>query len=214
MRLGNRSGSIMLVAAAALAGCVATTKVDNSPGRATSYESVSESGRVAGGVGIEGQDIVAMTDKLMRELLATPLFGAAASPPRVIVDSTYFVNESSSRVNKNLITDRLRVELQRASAGRILFVGRENIGAAELEKELKRGGTVDSGGARTTDSTAGADYRLTGRISSLDKVDPRSGSKSRYNQIVFEMLELDKGYIVWSGIYEFQKSGQDDIIYQ
>jgi len=61
---------------------------------------------------------------------------------------------------------------------------------------------------------AGADYRLTGRINTLDRVEPSTGERARYTQIVFEMIDLQKGYLVWSGIYEFQKSGQDDVIYQ
>lgn len=197
-----------------ITGCTATTYVDNTPGRPTAYEPISAPGRVATGVGIESQDIVAMTDKMMRDILAHPVLGGRSEPPRVIVDSTYFVNEGSTPINKNLITDRLRVELNRAARGRMYFVGRENVRAVESEKELKEMGVVDHGTLPNTASTAGADYRLTGRINSLDKVNPSTGDRARYSQIVFEMLDLDKGFIVWSGIYEFQKSGQDDVIYR
>lgn len=197
-----------------ITGCTATTYVDNTPGRPTAYEPISAPGRVATGVGIESQDIVAMTDRMMRDILAHPVLGGSPEPPRVIVDSTYFVNEGSTPINKNLITDRLRVELNRAARGRMYFVGRENVRAVESEKELKEMGVVDRGTLPNTASTAGADYRLTGRINSLDKVNPATGDRARYNQVVFEMLDLDKGFIVWSGIYEFQKSGQDDVIYR
>lgn len=203
-----------LTAALLIIGCTATTYVDNTPGRPTAYEPVNAPGRVATGVGIESQDIVSMTDKMLRDILAHPVLGGSTEPPRVIVDSTYFVNEGSTPINKNLITDRLRVELNRAARGRMYFIGRENIRAVESEKELKDLGVVDAGTLRNTATTAGADYRLTGRINSLDKVNPSTGERARYNQIVFEMLDLDKGFIVWSGIYEFQKSGQDDIIYR
>ncbi len=203
-----------LTATLLITGCTATTHVDNTPGRPTAYEPVSAPGRVATGVGIESQDIVAMTDRMLRDILAHPVLGGSAEPPRVIVDSTYFVNEGSTPINKNLITDRLRVELNRAARGRMYFIGRENIRAVESEKELKDLGVVDAGTLRNTATTAGADYRLTGRINSLDKINPSTGERARYNQIVFEMLDLDKGFIVWSGIYEFQKSGQDDIIYR
>jgi hypothetical protein len=53
-----------------------------------------------------------------------------------------------------------------------------------------------------------------GRITTLDSVDPGSGMKSRYHQITFEMVELETGIIVWSGIYEFKKSSQNDIVYR
>ena len=54
-----------------------------------------------------------MSDLMMRDILATPVLAGRAKAPRVIVDSEYFVNESSSRINKNIITDRLRVQLNR-----------------------------------------------------------------------------------------------------
>jgi hypothetical protein len=134
-----------LLLASLLLACSTATYVDNTPGRATSYEPPTQPSRVTGGVGIEGNDIVSMTDQMMRDILANQLFAALASAPRVIVDSAYFVNEGSTPINKNLITDRLRVELSRAAAGRMLFVARESIRAVESEKELKREGVVDSG---------------------------------------------------------------------
>ena len=36
----------------------------------------------------------------------------------------------------------------------------------------------------------------------------------RYSQIIFEMVDLETSEIVWSGIYEFGKAAQDDIIYR
>ena len=212
MRLRALHSALLVAAYAVAAGCVSTTGYRNEAGRQTSYDPVDAPSRVPGGVGIESNDIVAMTDRMMRDLLAQPTFGAATPPPRVIVDSQYFVNEGSTPLNKNLITDRLRVELGRAAGGRMLFVGRENVAAVEHERELRRQGVVD--GRVASGGTAGADYRLTGRIGSLDKVDPGSGARSRYTQITFEMLDLQKGYIVWSGLYEFQKSGADDVVYQ
>lgn len=204
----RRSCTISLVAAL-MAGCASSPSPPGAAGRSAAYEPLGAGG---GSVGIEGQDIVAMTDRMAADLLREPTFVRASQPPRVIVDSAYFVNEGSTPINKNLITDRLRVELARAANGRILFVGRENLAAVEQERELKRQGVaegeVDPGGV------AGADYRLTGRINTLDRVEPSTGARGRYTQIVFEMIDLQKGYLVWSGIYEFQKSGQDDVIYQ
>jgi PBP1b-binding outer membrane lipoprotein LpoB len=205
---------LSILGALAAGGCTTTTAYDNRPGPPTGYQPITESGTVSGGVGIESQDIVAMTDRMMRDILATPAFGSASTPPRVIVDSSYFVNEGSSRVNKNLITDRLRVELARAARGRMTFVGRENVAAVEDERELKSQGVTDGGTRRRTSGTAGADFRLTGRINSLDKVNPRTGQRARYNQITFEMLELESGIIAWSGMYEFQKVGEEDLIYR
>ena len=195
--------------------CMTTYRstVDNSPGRPTVYEDVNSPGRVQS-VGIESQDIVSMTDKMMRDMLANQMLANSSNPPRVIIDSAYFYNEGSQRVNKDIITDRLRVELNRAAQGRMFFVARHAINMVEHEKNLKQEGVVDEGNTPLTETTAGADFRLTGKIKDINQIDTRTQMKARYVQITFEMVDLDKGFIVWSGMYEFRKSAQDDIIYR
>ncbi|MGF6693227.1 curli biogenesis system outer membrane secretion channel CsgG [Metapseudomonas resinovorans] len=211
----SHASRLVLVAAAGtmLAGC-ASTGVNNTSGRKTVYEDVRSSSTVVQGVGIESQDIVGVTDKMMRDMLATPVLAGRNPPPRIIIDSEYFTNESSSRINKNSITDRLRIELQRAAQGRMVFVGRQYAAMVENERELKRAGVTDGGTIRKTQGTAGADFRLVGRITSLDAVDTATSTTSRYQQITFEMIDLEYGTVVWGGIYEFKKTAQDDVIYR
>ena len=48
----------------------------------------------------------------------------------------------------------------------------------------------------------------------MDSRNPSNGMVQRYNQIVFEMVDLERGTIVWSGIYEFARAAQDDIVYR
>lgn len=208
------------------AGCatpppyVQSTGVDSSPGRPTVYEDVNTPGQVAG-VGLESQDVVGMTDAMIGDMLAAPVLSSRRTAPRIIIDSEYFRNESSTRINKNIITDRLRVNLNRASQGRMIFVGRHYSDMVEKERELKRindGGrgapVVDSGTIRRTKSTLGGDFRLGGRITTLDAVNTVSGMVSRTHQIIYEMVDLESGRIVWSGIYDFKKTARDDIIYR
>lgn len=203
----------LLALTASLTAC-ATSAVNNTAGRPTVYEDVRSSSTSVQGIGIESQDIVGMTDRMMRDMLANPILAGSRTPPRVIIDAQYFTNESASRINKNMITDRLRIELQRASQGRMLFIGREHAAMVEQERALKREGVTDGGSIRKTAGTAGADYRLVGRITSADAVDPSSAVTSRYQQITFEMIDLEYGTVVWAGIYEFKKTAQDDVIYR
>ncbi|OAN53700.1 penicillin-binding protein activator LpoB [Paramagnetospirillum marisnigri] len=205
-----RLGLVVLATAATLSAC---QRVDNTPGSPTVYVDPATSGPVKG-VGIESQDIVSMTDQMMRDMLSQPRLANAATPPSIIIDSEYFHNESSSRLNKNSITDRLRVGLNRAAAGRMQFVGRHYADMVAKERDLKRQGTVDRATLPATQAQKGGDYRLGGRITSLDSRDPKTGMMQRYNQIVFEMVDLETAEIVWSGIYEFAKAAQDDIIYR
>jgi PBP1b-binding outer membrane lipoprotein LpoB len=211
-RLGTFGKTLAAVALSALlAGCQSTSQ--NVSGMRVVELDPNTRGPVAG-VGIEGQDIVSMTDRMLRDMLANPVLSAAARPPQVIVDGEFFENESSQRLNKNAITDRLRVGLNRYSEGRMVFVGRHYASMVTQERDLKRQGIVDQATTGLTKAQAGADYRLGGRISSVDSRSPANGMVQRYNQIVFEMVDLERGTIVWSGIYEFARAAQDDIVYR
>jgi penicillin-binding protein activator len=196
-----------------LAGCAAPN-LDNSAGRKVVYQDVATTSQAVGGVGMESQDIVSMTDRMMRDILSNPSIAGRSTPPRVIIDSEYFVNDSSSRMNKNSITDRLRVELTRAAQGRIVFVARHFGNMVDREREAKRSGETDSGTLRVTKAKAGADFRLGGRITSLDAASKSSGTVSRYHQITFELVDLEYETIAWSGLYEFRKEAQDDVLYR
>ncbi len=200
-----------LAAAVLLSGCGGIPQVDNAPGSPTVYQDPSSPGLVRG-TGIESQDIQSMVDKMVRHMLANPLLGAAAAPPRVIVDSAYFKNESSQRINKNILTDQLATQLQIAANGRILFIDRENAAMVEAERVRKREQTTDVGTVGIQLQT-GADYRLSGRITSLD-ARTGDGVVERYMNIVFRMTNLENGLVVWTNQYSFKKTGQDDIIYR
>lgn len=208
-----RSSTVSLFLLLGLSACAATSPVVNAPGTPTVELDPSSRGPVAG-VGIEGHDIQTMTDRMMRDMLANPILANAARPPQVIVDGEYFANESSQRINRNLIADRLRVGLNRASQGRMVFVSRQSAGMVEQERQLKRQGKVDVGTIRRTEAQAGGDFRMRGNIASLDSRDPRTGMMQRYNQITFEMVDLERGTIVWSGLYEFARAAADDVIYR
>jgi penicillin-binding protein activator len=204
------SQAIFIFPLVALSAC---QSVQNTAGTPSTYLDPGSPGPVRG-VGIESQDIVSMTDQMMRDMLAQPKLANAAAPPSVIIDAEYLTNESSSRINKNTITDRLRVNLNRAAQGRMQFVGRQYADMVQQERNLKRAGVVDNATLPPAKAQKGGDYRLGGRISSLDARDPRTGMIQQYNQIVFEMIDLESGEIVWSGIYEISKAAQDDVIYR
>ncbi len=166
------------------------------------------------GVGIEGQDIVAMADQMVRDMLANPLIAGQQPAPRVILDAEYFRNESAQRINTNIIVDNLRVNLQRAANGRLRFVSRESMDMVAGERDLKRDGVTDQGTLAMTRNQLGADYRLRGRITSSEQIKTSQGLIQRYNQVIFEMIDLETSEIVWTGLYNFARAGADDVIYR
>ena len=73
-----------LAAAAVLiaVGC-AGNRVDDRAGRPSVYEDPGSVSRTAG-IGIESQDIVGMTDQMLRDMLATPVLADREVAPRVV----------------------------------------------------------------------------------------------------------------------------------
>jgi penicillin-binding protein activator len=179
----------------------------------TVYSTPDSPGAVRG-VGTESQDIVSMSDQMMRDMLTIPALMNANPAPRIIIDAKYFRNESSEIIDKALITDRIRVSLSRAAAGRVRFVGREYADASQMERDLKDSGAVDVATTGRTRAMAGADYRLVGRIGTRDSVDPRTGIKERYSVYTFELLDLEYNELIWSNLYEFKKATQDNVVYR
>lgn len=198
-----------------LSACQSTriSTVDDSQTRATLYEDVKSPGKIQG-TGIESQDIVSMTDRMVRDILSTPEIVNRRIAPRIIIDSQFFHNESSSRINKKIITRRLKTSLSRSSRGRLVFINRTSAAMIEKERALKRTGRLSEGALGSVKSAPyGADYRLEGIITSQDKIS-QSGLKSRYHLIDFALVDLETGVEVWTNFYEFQKSSSENIIYR
>jgi len=166
------------------------------------------------GVGLEGHDIVNMSDQMVRDMLANPQIGGNPASPRVIIDAEYFHNESAQRINPSIFTDNLRVNLQRAASGRIRFVSRESFDMVVGERDMKRTGVTDAGTLVSAKAQLGADYRLRGRITSTEQIQASAGVIQRYNQVVFEMVDLENSEIIWTGMYNVARAGADDVIYR
>jgi len=206
MRLANY---IAIALCTLLIGCSAS--VSNPGGMASTYVNNASS---IGGIGIDSADIIGATEAMTADMMQNPLLSGRNPAPRIIVDAEYFRNESSSRINKNSITDRLRIELNKAAAGHLIFLGRHYAQMIDKEREQKRSGALSQGTLGMAQSKAGADFRLGGRITSQDAINPKTGLMSRFHQIVFEMVDLETGIIIWNGIYDFKKAAQDDVLYR
>ncbi|MDP8209163.1 MAG: hypothetical protein P9M05_00010 [Candidatus Stygibacter australis] len=190
-----------------LGGCAA-------PSGAVDVREVDPSVSIKGvsGLGIESKDIVTMTSKMVTDILSDPKFVSSGKVPKIIIDDRRFMNESNQMINLNMLLDRLRIELMRASNGRLEFVSRENMDIVLEEKKLEMQGYTESDDDYSI-YTAAADYRMIGKITSLSTTSNKTGIRSNYLQFSFEMLDLDQGLSIWGNIYEVKKYGADDTIY-
>lgn len=194
-----------------LFGCISSPP--NADGIRAHYVNPTDTSQPSG-IGIESGDIVAVTDKMISEILNIPIFLEAKFPPKIVVDAAYFKNEGTGRIDKNMITDRIRAGLNQSAKGRLSFINRDNLDMLLQELKLKQSGVVKSDSQGDFESQiAAVDYRLGGRLNTRDIV-TNSGELSRYHQIVFEIFEIKTGSIIWTGIYEFKKKSQDDVIYR
>ncbi len=182
------------------------------PAAAVRYTDVRAPGAVQG-VGTESQDIVTVTDLMVRDILASPFMAGLTRPPVILIDTERFSLEGTQRLNKALVIDRLRINLQRASQGRLQFLSRAAAADVELERDLKRQGVTDAGTRNLQDRVAGLDYRLYGRMATQDKRAP-SGMVERYTQFSFELVDQQRSLSVWANQYEFQKAARDDSVYR
>jgi penicillin-binding protein activator len=206
--------SLASLATLVLSGCTTyTTRPGDGRGRPTVMEDPTTVGRVAG-VGIESQDVITMAHAMAGDILAAPAISGRQPPARVVVDAAYLRNQSSSVIDKTMLTDRLRVELTRSCQGKMVFLARHYGDMMEKERELEKEGAVTKGTGDTSERVLGYDFRLGGRITSIDSVDARSGVRSSFHQITFELVERGSGAIAWSKAYGFRKAAQDSVIYR
>ncbi len=212
----NKGGAALAVITLATLACVLGGCAPASPyaGGVPAMELDVQARGPVSGTGIESRDIAAMADVMMRDLLANPALAGRSVAPRVIIDDAYFRNEGSQPINRKLIINKLRVGLARAAQGRMRFVGREFADAVAQERALKREGVTDVGTTGLTKAQAGADFRLTGTLATLDAHSSTTGLDQRYTQITFEMIDLESGELVWSNAYEINRAAADDIIYR
>jgi PBP1b-binding outer membrane lipoprotein LpoB len=201
-------------AAALLAGCQTNPPVPNATGVTSMEVDPGRKGPVSG-VGIEGQDITAMVDTMIRDMASDPeVMRQGGTRPRIVVDSQCFVNESSQAINKNNITRRLDTLLRRAARGQFMFVSQENAAIIEKQRALKRSGTTDVGTRGMTRAQAGIDYQMCGSITSLDSRNVRTGMVQRMTQIFFKLVDVESGEVIWSNMYELNRAAADDVIYR
>ncbi len=188
-------------------GCASGVK--NPSGVGVTVMKADEQGFVAG-TGIESQDLVRVADKMARGILSIPQIAAAQPAPSVVLEPV--INETRFPINKDIFLTRIRVQLNSQAAGKVRFLARERMATLERERELKRGGQVTSSSDPNVQEFKGANFFLTGKLSSLTT--RTSGGTSDYVLYSFQLIDARTSDIVWEGYDEIKKQGIVDAVYR
>jgi PBP1b-binding outer membrane lipoprotein LpoB len=190
------------------AGC-ASQGVQNPNGVPVTEMRPDERGFVAG-TGVESQDLVTVTDKMARSILGIPEIARAQTPPRIVLDPV--VNDTRFPMNKDIFTDRIRIELNKNAQGRVRFLARDRMTALERERELKQTGQVTASADPQVTEFRGADYFLTGKLSGMTT--KTSAGTSDYVLYSFQLIDARTTEIVWEDSAEIKKQGLEDAAYR
>jgi PBP1b-binding outer membrane lipoprotein LpoB len=179
-----------------------------------------------GGTGIESEDIRSAATKFAAAILSLPQI--AQKPQGTGIAIAPVVNSSRHLIDKDLLTARLRIELNKYSQGRVRFfaqgAGQDVRTEVLAEKDRERlaqtmansGGAVvsSSGDVRKPNSgLAGADFILTGELKGLGKA-TNGGDRSDYILMSFQLIDAVSNQIVWEDGYETKKVSSIDAVYK
>ena len=199
-------GTIAL--AATITGC-ASSGVKNPSGTGVTRVNPDEQGFVAG-TGVESQDLVQVTDKMARSIIEIPAIGAAATPPRVVLEPVE--NQTRFPVNKDIFLTRLRAQLNSKARGKVVFLARAQMATLEAERNRKRLGQVTASSDPNVQEFQGADYLLTGSLSGMST---RTGAgTSDYVLYSFQLIDARTSAIIWEDMAEMKKQGLQDAAYR
>lgn len=159
-----------------------------------------------GGTMIDSSDVIAATNQAAEDLTKVLL----ASPKNdIIVAPSTIRNESAQPINTAVLTDRMITRLLRETGTRVKYLAREHIDEVLREREGKRSGVY---AGKEQKALLGADYLLTGRITSVSK--RSEGDRADYFLLTFSLVDSEDSTLVWRDEYEFKKVGDSGVIYQ
>ena len=203
---------LMLLSAVAVAGLLtgcASSGVKNPSGVPVTEMKADERGFVAG-TGVESQDMVAVTDKMSRSILAVKQIANAQGTPRIALNPV--VNETRFPINKDIFLTRIRTMLNSRAQGKVLFLAREHMAALQKEQELKQSGQVTSSSDPRAVEFKGADFFLTGKLQGMTT--RAAAGTSDYVLYSFQLIDARTSDIIWEDFAEIKKQGLEDAAYR
>jgi len=176
-----------LAAALALAGCA---------GQTARIDVDSEDDAVRGAM--SSKDFRAVCFEMAQSMVRLPQIQSAANPPTIAF--TEIVNMSDEILDADALLYKMRTELLKNAAGKMVFLDRDIIDRIKAERRDKDLGKVTTSGDRPV---FGADFFLAGRIESIRRT--RGRTETQYMRLSVRLTDAATSAIVWENDYEMKK---------
>jgi len=172
---------------AAVAGC---------SGRTARMDVDSEDDAAAGAIG--SKDFRGVCFEMAQSLVRLPQIQNAAHPPTIAF--TEMVNQSDELMDADAFLYKIRTELVKNCAGKIVFLDRDILDKIKAERRDQDRGKVTSSGSKPM---YGADFFLSGRIEGIRRT--RGRRETEYIRISVRLTDAQSTGIIWENDYEFKK---------
>lgn len=169
----------------------------------------TKAGRVRS-LGPESQDVLSVTDQMLRSLAKIPELNTPENPP--IIAMLPMTNNTRHAFNQEIFSTLLKAELNKQSEGKYKFVSRDLNPDVIKEREMKRQGQVDYDPAQRAQAMAGVDYFLVGRADGLANVSTKGQSDTILYS--FKLVDSETGIDLWEDTFMTKKEGKDDLLYR
>jgi PBP1b-binding outer membrane lipoprotein LpoB len=159
------------------------------------------------GTGLTSQDFRSVCSRMASSMVQKEQIQKASTPPKIALLAVE--NNTNDYIDADEFTHKMRTMLIQHCGEKIVFLDRAVTDQIEKERRDKRRGKITSAGDQ---DRLGADFFLTGRIASIDRV--AGGGMSTYFRLSFRLTDAASSAIVWEDEYEIKKASTVSSVYR
>jgi hypothetical protein len=155
--------------------------------------------------GLQSKDVIQASDALAMDLLSLPELNDSREQWTVVVDRVEdMTRDNLFRGDYNIFLQRLQTQLSRQGRGRIALIENRNrfydVRGRELESEREDDFGQGGPGPRRAPDAIDPDYALYAKAMDLP------GRGTTYYNLQFNLVDMNRRQIVWTGDYEVRVS--------
>ncbi len=144
-------------------------------------------------------DLKTTSETMVRSMLTSPPLAPRSDRPILVFYG--FANRTSEHIDSNLLYNAISTVL--TQSGKVRFVDIEQRGNISEEVGYQQSGNVSAATARRLGEQTGAEYLLTGDVSSIVKNEDKR--RLVYYQVRMKLTDIRTSIIEWSQLQEIAK---------